>query len=475
MINASTRLCGVIGDPVGHSLSPAMHNAAMAKLGLDYVYLGFHIKPADLKHAIEGMRTFGIAGLNVTIPHKVAVMPLLDEIDPAAQEIGAVNTIVNNGGRLKGYNTDAGGFLKSVTAAGFEPRGKQVVMIGAGGAARAIGFSLVQAGARLTILNRKEDFDLAVKLAEGLSHPGEGAVIALELNPANLKKALTDAGLLVNATSVGMEPKSDVTPVSGDLLTHGLIVFDAVYAPLETRLLREAREHGCTTISGLEMLVRQGALSFELWTGKQPPLDVMRNAALTALESKRKRTVRGAAAKTNPKTSIALIGFMGAGKSLIGKALAKKLEKTFLDTDALIEKKAGKTIARIFEENGEPAFRQIEREVIDGISNAGGQVIACGGGVVLNLSNVQALKNNAVVIYLRASPSAIHKRVSTGRNKRPLLAGKDGMQKIEALLGARLPLYESAADMLIDTSRTGIESCAEEIIERLREYEDYRF
>jgi shikimate dehydrogenase len=475
MISASTRLCGVIGDPVSHSLSPAMHNAAIAKLSLDYVYLGFHVKPAGLKQAVEGMRALGIAGLNVTIPHKVAVMPFLDEIDPAARDIGAVNTIVNTGGRLKGYNTDAGGFLQSVTAAGFEPQGKQVVLIGAGGAARAIGFSLIQAGANLTILNRKEDFELAVKLADGLNRTAGGHVSALELNPANLKKTLATAGLLVNATSVGMQPGSDATPVPADLLRPGLAVFDAVYAPLETRLLREARERGCTTISGLEMLVRQGGLSFELWTGRKTPLDIMREAALSSLESKKKTSTADTSPKSKPKTGIALIGFMGAGKTSIGKALAKKLGKPLVDTDALIVKKAAKTIARIFKEDGEPSFREIEHEVIAAVSREGGQVIACGGGAVLNPANVRNLKENAVVVYLQTSPSEIQKRVSAGRNKRPLLAGSDGLDRIGTLLASRLPLYETAADIVVNTSKSGIEACAEKVIERLRVYENYRF
>lgn len=476
MITATTRLCGVIGDPVCHTLSPTMHNAAMTSLGLDYVYMAFHVKSAGLGAVIQGMKALGMAGLNVTVPHKVAVVQFLDEIDPVARGIGAVNTIVNDNGKLKGYNTDAGGFLQALLAAGFDPQGKKVVLLGAGGAARAIGFALAQSGARLTILNRKEELDWAVSLAQGLSLLENREVKAFELNTDNLRTALPRAGLLVNATSVGMNPDASETPVPAELLRQDLTVFDVVYSPLETRLLRDARQQGCNAISGLEMLVRQGALAFELWTGRAAPLDVMRQAALSALkQSKDKKTVKKTGKPTAGKTSVALIGFMGAGKSSIGRALARKLGKPFADVDTLIEKKAGKSIAHIFREDGEPAFREMERVVTAEVARKTGQVIACGGGVVLNKSNLDALKTNAVLIYLKASEAVIHKRVSSGRNTRPLLAGKKGLGSIEEMLATRRPLYEQAADITLDTSRLGIEAAVGDIIKRLCEYEPFRF
>jgi shikimate dehydrogenase len=476
MISATTRLCGVIGDPVSHTLSPAMHNAAIASLGLDYVYLAFQVKSAGLGAAVQGMRALGIRGLNVTVPHKVAVQPFLDELDPLAQDIGAVNTIVNDNGKLKGYNTDAGGFLQSLSAAGFAPLGKKVVLLGAGGAARAIGFALAQSGAHITVLNRKSRLEQGILLAQHLERVSKARVQALELSEASLKSALARAHLLVNATSVGMAPGTEETPVPSQLLKPGLTVFDVVYSPLETRLLRDATARGCTVISGLEMLVRQGALAFELWTGQEAPLDVMRQAALEALVPAKKSKSRAKTKKLGEvKTSVALIGFMGSGKSSIGHVLAKKLGKTFVDIDEQIEKKSGKPVAHIFREDGEPAFREMEKAVTAGVSRVAGQVIACGGGVVLDRSNVDNLKNNAVVVYLKTSGSEIKKRIASRRGQRPLLAGEGGLDAVDTLMAVREPLYERAADITIEASKLGIEAAADEIVERLGEYEGFCF
>lgn len=476
MINANTKLCGVIGDPVSHTLSPAMHNAAMAGLGLDFIYLAFHVKSAELGAAIQGMKALSIRGLNVTIPHKVAAVQFMDELDPLAADIGTLNTIVNDAGMLKGYNTDASGFLQSLLAAGFDPQGKKVVLMGAGGAARAIGFALAQRGAYIAVLNRKIEMEQAILLAQNLSRVAKSKVEAFELDAANLKTALVKADLLVNATSVGMTPGTGETPVPAHLLRPGLTVFDVVYAPLETRLLREATVRGCRVISGLEMLVRQGALSFKLWTGKEAPLDVMREAALTALNrDKNGKHTRKTKEPSVAKTNVALIGFMGAGKSSIGRALARKLGKNFVDVDKLIEKRAGKSIAHIFKEDGEPAFRELERCATAEAARQTGQVIACGGGVVLNRSNTEALKKNAVLIYLKASEEAVHRRVSASKGKRPLLAGKNGLKTIEEMMTVRRPLYEGSADIMLDTSKLGIEAAVDEIIKKLGEYEGFRF
>jgi shikimate kinase len=224
------------------------------------------------------------------------------------------------------------------------------------------------------------------------------------------------------------------------------------------------------------MLVRQGALAFELWTGKEAPLDVMREATLAVLNrSEDGKPIKKTGKPPTGKTSVALIGFMGAGKSSIGRALAKKLGKPFVDVDKCIEKKAGKSIAHIFADSGEPAFRELERVITAEVARQAGQVIACGGGVVLNRSNTEALKKNAVLIYLKASEEAIRKRVSPARGKRPLLANGASTESIEILMSARRPLYERAADITLDTSKLGIEAAACEIIERLGEYEGFRF
>ncbi len=284
VISGKTRLCGLIGDPVEHSMSPVMHNAAFKKMGLDYLYLPFRVKKEDLGKAIDGMKALNIRGLNVTIPHKVAVLQFLDEMDPLAEKIGAVNTIDNNDGILRGYNTDGAGFLQALRERGVEAQGKNVVMLGAGGASRAISFTLADSGTRLVILNRQEELDWAKELASKLSQVFTIKVEALELNRQNLARVLDKANILVNATSVGMSPDADRTPLESDLLRPNLIVYDIVYNPIKTRLLREAEAAGAETISGVDMLVWQGALAFEKWTGHKAPVELMKAEAVRLLE-----------------------------------------------------------------------------------------------------------------------------------------------------------------------------------------------
>jgi shikimate dehydrogenase len=281
-MSGTSRICGVIGDPIAHSMSPVMHNAAFDKLGLNYLYVPFRVKKEELGKAIAGVRALNIRGLNVTIPHKVTVIPLLDKLDLLAQRIGAVNTIVNDDGVLTGYNTDTTGFLQTLLERGVEPRGKNVVILGAGGASRAISLILAERGSNLIILNRT--LDKAKEYASRISQVFKKEVKALELNKENLAKVLAKADILVNATSVGMSPNSNETPVSPDLLKPSLTVFDIVYNPIKTRLLREAEAAGAKTISGVDMLVWQGALAFELWTGAKAPVKLMKETAIKGLQ-----------------------------------------------------------------------------------------------------------------------------------------------------------------------------------------------
>ena len=285
LITGKTRICGIIGDPVEHSMSPVMHNAAFEALGLDYVYLPFHVQGEELKEAINGIRALNIVGLNVTIPHKMAVIPFLDKLDPLAERMGAVNTIASENGELTGYNTDAPGFLQALRAQGIEPDGKSIVILGAGGAAKGISFILAGAGASLVILNRT--LSRAEELTSQIARYYHRKITAMTLNEANLKRAFGRADVLVNTTSVGMVPDVDRTPVPGNLLDSHLAVSDIVYNPLETRLLREAKAAGARTINGLDMLVWQGALAFEKWTGQKAPFEIMKQVALKALRDEK--------------------------------------------------------------------------------------------------------------------------------------------------------------------------------------------
>ncbi|MCK4862703.1 MAG: shikimate dehydrogenase [Dehalococcoidales bacterium] len=284
-ISGKTKICALIGDPVEHTMSPVMHNAAYKKLGLDYIYIPFRVKPEQLAPAVDGLRALNVCGFNVTIPHKVSIIPVLDGLDPIAEKIGAVNTVVNTGGELRGYNTDADGFLKAMLERGVEPGGKSVVVLGAGGAARAITYILAEKVVSLTILNRQEELDWAENIAELIKEDFGKVVRVLELRDDYLAEVLHNADILVNATSVGMSPAGDKSPVPADLLRKGLVVFDVVYNPINTRLLNEAKAAGAQTISGIDMLAWQGALAFEKWTGQAAPIDLMKKEAVKMLES----------------------------------------------------------------------------------------------------------------------------------------------------------------------------------------------
>ncbi len=283
VISGKIRICGIIGDPIEHTMSPVMHNAAFEKMGVDYLYVPFRVKKEALGKAIEGMRALNIRGLNVTIPHKVAIIPLLDKLDRFAEQIGAVNTVVNDDGVLTGYNTDASGFLQALLKRGIEPAEKKVVMLGAGGASRAISFTLAERGAHLVILNRLLELDWAEELAGQISQAFKKEVKALELNEENLVAMLEGTDVLINATSVGMYPSIDETPVTANLLSPDLVVFDIVYNPVKTRLLKEAEAAGAKTISGLDMFIWQGALAFEKWTGLKAPVELMREEVIKVL------------------------------------------------------------------------------------------------------------------------------------------------------------------------------------------------
>jgi shikimate dehydrogenase len=278
MAQHAIQLVGLIGWPVEHSVSPAMHNAAFQALGLPWHYGLLPTDPAELETRLCTLEGQGYQGVNVTVPHKQAVMSHLDEISGAAKAIGAVNTIVVRDGRLFGHNTDGAGFLAALREAGFEPVAQRAILLGAGGAARSVAYVLAEAGCHVTLYTRTTQ--RARNLAQELGEAG----FELSMTPTLSQLDLASFDLLVNATSVGTWPQTDATPwpVAIPLPSHWT-VYDLVYNPPETRLLTRARAAGATAIGGLAMLVHQGALAFELWTGQQPPIDVMRTAAEKAL------------------------------------------------------------------------------------------------------------------------------------------------------------------------------------------------
>ncbi|MBS7646457.1 shikimate dehydrogenase [Candidatus Bathyarchaeota archaeon] len=280
-ISGKTKVFCVIGDPIDHSLSPVMHNAAFRFLKLDAVYVAFKVKKERLEDAVNGVRGFSIYGMNVTMPHKTAITSYLDEIDPAAKFVGAVNTVLNANGKLVGFNTDGVGAIKALKENGVEPKGKKFLLLGAGGAGRAIAFQLAQEADELRILNR--DGEKAKRLAESLQRKFNKKIVGNSLSTNLLKEWLKNVDVLINATSVGMYPNSGQTIVERDMLNPKLTVMDIVYSPIETKLLKEAKSVGAKIINGIEMLVFQGAASFEIWWNQPAPVNVMREAILKKL------------------------------------------------------------------------------------------------------------------------------------------------------------------------------------------------
>jgi shikimate dehydrogenase len=269
-IDAQTSLYAVFGNPVGHSLSPTMHNKAFAETGFNGVYLAFRV--TDIDAAMAAVRAIGIRGVSVTIPHKIAVMNSLDEIDDQARRIGAVNTVVNREGRLYGYNSDGQGAVRALqekTAV----KGANIAIIGSGGAARAIGFSMIDNGGRVTIINR------SIQTGEDLAED-----LGANFKPlAGLKQ--TSADILINTTPVGMSPLTEDLPLSPELLRKEMLVMDIVYNPVQTALLKHAQRIGCRTIDGVAMFIYQGAFQFKLWTRMEAPIETMRAAVVTALNA----------------------------------------------------------------------------------------------------------------------------------------------------------------------------------------------
>ncbi len=268
-IDAHTRLYGVIGNPVAHSLSPVMHNAGFRHTGHNGVYMAFEV--ADLPGAVAGMRALDVHGCSITIPHKMAIMDLLDHVDPMARQIGAVNTIVNEDGRLTGFNSDSPGAMAALLEK-TPVAHRHVAIIGAGGAARALAHGVKTHGGSLTVVNRSEE--KGRRLADEL----EGDFCPL------VDFSGVGVDILINTTSVGMTPDTDRMPVTHACLRPGLTLMDIVYNPLETKLIRAARDAGCKVVDGVAMFVHQGAIQFERWTGKKAPVQLMKRTVLDALK-----------------------------------------------------------------------------------------------------------------------------------------------------------------------------------------------
>lgn len=385
---------GLVGAQLGHSYSPFIHSLlGSAPYGL------FSLKPEDLG---SFLKSGDFEGLNVTIPYKKSVIPYLDHIAPEAEAIGAVNTIVRRGDGLWGYNTDCCGFLYAAEHAGITFAGKKVLILGSGGASAAVRQAAAGAGA-----------------AEVLTVSRTG-----RLNYENVYD-VSGAEIIVNATPVGMYPQSRGKLVELSRFSSCRGVIDLVYNPLMTPLLLDARELGIPFSNGLSMLVAQAKYASDLFQGIQRPDSI----------------IEGILKKTEQRVcNIVLVGMPGCGKSTVGKILAASLGKDFVDTDLLVEQRAGKSIPDIFKDEGEAAFRALEADAISAVGKQGGQVIATGGGAVLSRENVDNLRQNGIIVYLKRD---IKELPVEGR---PL----SQKESLEVMLEKRRVFYEAAADIIVN-------------------------
>jgi len=282
-ISPKTQFCALIGNPVGHSMSPAIHNAAFAATGQDLVYVACQVE--DVQNALAGMKALGnFRGMSITIPHKIAAMDYVDEVAEVDKAIGSINTVICEDGKLFGFGTDGPGALKALTDAGVSFAGSKILLLGCGGAARAIAFTLAQQPGVAELMLLDIDAELLQGLGDDLRAGTPTTISTAEMNPATLKQAMTKADVIVHCTPIGMHPREDATLVPAELFRSGQVVFDVVYNPLETRLLREAAAAGCTTISGVEMFINQAVLQFERFSGVDAPVAVMRQVVLEGLK-----------------------------------------------------------------------------------------------------------------------------------------------------------------------------------------------
>lgn len=437
-ITGKTVQLGVIGNPVEHSISPQLHNTMIEKTGIDYTYSAFRVREGEVGKALEGMRALNIRGFNVTIPHKITAHDLCDEVDAFAKKMGACNTLVNTKGVIKGYNTDGPGFIRALLYKGVDVKGKSVAILGAGGAAAGVGMALADSGAgMITIVNRTREKAEALAKKINRYHPGV----------AMADDGYTGIDILVNTTSVGMN--SDEAPVeSMDGLSENAVVCDIVYCPRETAFLKMAREAGYRTVGGIGMLINQAVIAFELFTDKAVDREVVDYLyRMTELDN-----------------SIVLTGFMGTGKTTIGKRLCALTGAQFIDTDELIEKREGMSIPEIFEKHGEGYFRDVESEVIKSLAGYKGAVISTGGGAVMRRENIDALRlGGGIVFCLKADIERVFRNIGTNTRSRPLLNGKT-VEEAKALLDSRREAYANC-DYEIDVTEYEKETAADRILE----------
>lgn len=439
---------GIFGDPIKHTLSPLLHDTLSDELGKNIKYIPFHITD-NLGQAVKMAYEEGILGLNITVPHKQEVMEYLVEVDDAARVIGAVNTLVRVEGGYKGYNTDMPGLAKALMNEKVELKGANIIMLGAGGAARAVAYMCLNYGAnKVYIVNRT--YENAKKIADDMNNAFDCEKIQV-VAAVDYKVIPQDKYIMIQCTSIGLH-EGDGLPLVEDDTFYDMadVGIDLIYNPAKTPFLSVVESKGAKAINGLGMLLNQGIIAYEYWNNVK---------ISNELSDKVYRRLCSKVYEEN----LVLIGYMGAGKTAVGKALAESLGYDFLDTDEYIVELEGMSINDIFTTKGEEYFRDLETKVVMTLSSTlKSTVVSTGGGLPMREENRSLLKKLGKVIYLMASADTTYKRVSSNGD-RPLLVGDNMYDKICAMLTVRIPKYMEGADLVIETDQLNIQEIVEKI------------
>lgn len=440
---------GIFGNPIKHTLSPVIHDTISRELGINERYIPFHITD-NLENAVNMAFDNDIQGLNITVPFKQEVMEHLVDIDPAAKAIGAVNTLVRDEGGYKGYNTDMPGLAKAIISEGVSLCGSRIVMFGAGGAARAVAYMCLHYGAeKVYILNRT--YDNAEKLASDMNREF-GCDTITPVAADRYKDIAADRYIFIQCTSVGLH-ENDGLPLIADEEFYKMadLGVDLIYNPAMTPFLKLIKKYGGRVMNGLKMLLYQGIMAYELWNNLTVS-DEITDKVYIAL----KKALYG--------DNIVLIGYMGSGKTSVGRYLEENYGYTFIDTDSLIEEKEKMSISDIFKYKGEEYFRKLETDILTGMTkNLHNAVLSTGGGMPLREENVELLRKIGKVFYLEVSADTVYERIKTD-NKRPLLQVDDPYSEICLMLAKRKTYYQKAKDVTIPVDKRNIFEISQQIV-----------
>ncbi len=455
---------GIFGNPIKHTLSPVIHDTISRALNLNERYIPFHIEN-NLNLAVKDAFERGILGLNITVPHKQSVMNSLVEVDEAAKVIGAVNTLVRTKKGYAGYNTDMPGLAKAIESEGISLENKNVIILGAGGAARAAVYMCVKYGAkRVYIINRTvenarriaDDMEAAFCVYDGRGKQSKCPEI-YAVAAEKYKEIPNDKYIFIQCTSVGLH-EGDGLPVVDDAEFYKMASFgvDLIYNPAKTLFIKLLEDLDIKCMNGIKMLLYQGIMSNELWNKKAVDKDTA-DKVYRAL----------CAAVYGTGNNIVLVGYMGSGKTTLGKYISREFGYEFIDTDEYIMKKEGMSINDIFSQKGEQYFRRLETDIVRDLGTSfHNAVIATGGGLPMRDENRELLKDLGTVYYLKTEADTIFRRVS-GNEDRPLLLCENPYERICSMLSEREPAYLLCADAVICTDNKSIEDVAGEIQTRV--------